>query len=71
MRSKFAKRHYEAIATAMQEAIKFDATCSTEVAGIYKAINALANMFANDSGQFKRDRFKPACEPGANVGARG
>jgi hypothetical protein len=66
----FAKRHYEAIATAMQEAIKFDATCSSEVAGIYKAINALADTFARDNGQFKRDRFIRACEPGANVRAR-
>jgi hypothetical protein len=51
--AQFAKRHYEAIATAMQRTIKFDATCSTEVAGVYKAINALADTFDRDNGQFK------------------
>jgi hypothetical protein len=32
--------------------------------------NELADMFAGDNGQFKRDRFMHACKPGANVRAR-
>ena len=28
-------------------------------------VNCLADLFAGDNGQFKRDRFKRACEPGA------
>lgn len=66
----FAKRHYEAIATAMQEAIKFDATSSTEVAAMYKVTNALADTFKRDNGAFDRERFIRACQPGANVRAR-
>jgi hypothetical protein len=30
----------------------------------------LADMFAADSSQFKRERFTNACQPGANVRAR-
>jgi hypothetical protein len=69
-RNKFAKRHYEAIALAMQEAIKHRATCSEQVAGVYHVVHELADVFAGDNGQFKRDRFMRACEPGANVRAR-
>jgi hypothetical protein len=34
------------------------------------AIQCLADAFAADNGQFKRDRFMHACVPGANVKAR-
>jgi hypothetical protein len=30
----------------------------------------LADMFAADNSQFKRERFISACQPGANVRAR-
>jgi hypothetical protein len=67
-RNKFAKRHYEAIALAMQECrmhIRCDGIEQMEC-----VVKYLADLFAADNGQFKRDRFMHACEPGANVRAR-
>ena len=67
-RNKFAKRHYEAIALAMQDA------CfrlrSSAVDQWQCTIQCLANMPAEDNGRFQRGRFISACEPGANVRAR-
>jgi hypothetical protein len=66
--SRFAKRHYEAIAEAMQEArthLRCDAIKEHEC-----VIGMLADMFAADNSQFKRERFINACQPGANVRAR-
>lgn len=68
MRNRFAKRHYEAIAEAMQE-VRLHVR-STPQDQIECAVNILADLFASDNGQFKRDRFVRACEPGANVRAR-
>jgi hypothetical protein len=68
-RNKFAKRHYEAIAQAMQEA-KRTAQNDQDFKGVLYAVNELADMFAGDNGQFQRDRFYRACQPGANVRAR-
>ena len=68
MRNHFAKRHYEAIATAIQEARR-----RAEFEGndpIAAVIDELGWMFKSDNGQFKWDRFKRACIPGANVRAR-
>jgi hypothetical protein len=69
MRNKFAKRHYEAIAEAMQEA-KRTTQSDRELKGVIYAINELADVFAQDNGMFKRDRFYCACQVGANVRAR-
>ncbi len=66
-RNKFAKRHYEAIAEAMQEARR-RANGSNDP--ITVVVDELADVFAADNGMFKRDRFTRACEPGANVRAR-
>jgi hypothetical protein len=66
--SRFAKRHYEAIAEAMQEArthLRCDAINQHEC-----VVGMLADMFAADNSQFKRERFTNACQPGANVRAR-
>ena len=66
--SRFQKRHYEAIALAMQDArlhVRCNGTEQMEC-----VVNVLADLFAGDNGQFKRDRFERACEPGANVRAR-
>jgi hypothetical protein len=66
--SRFAKRHYEAIAEAMQEArfhLRCDAINQHEC-----VLNTLADMFAADNSQFKRERLINACQPGANVRAR-
>ena len=68
-RNKFAKRHYEAIATAMQEAMRV-ASMPGDVHCVRMVIEELADLFASDNGMFKRERFVRACEPGANVRAR-
>jgi hypothetical protein len=67
-RNKFAKRHYEAIAQAMQDA-RFHLR-NTGLDQWLCVVNCLADVFAADNGMFKRERFKRACEPGANVRAR-
>jgi hypothetical protein len=63
--SRFAKRHYEAIATAIQEAALVPGNDVTSV------IRELGAMFKSDNSAFDRDRFERACVPGANVRARG
>lgn len=73
--SKFAKRHYEAIATVLQELREHaDRASPTYKAGaIGQSINAehlFADMFARDNSNFQYDRFIAACVPGANVKAR-
>jgi hypothetical protein len=67
MRNKFAKRHYEAIATAIQEARRSVNGSNDPIAVV---VDELADAFAADNGRFKRERFKRACELGANVRAR-
>ena len=71
-RTKFYKRHYEAIALAMQEAMRYARGLDDELApgAIQIAIEELADVFDSDNGQFRRERFVRACEPGANVRAR-
>lgn len=66
----FQKRHYEAIAEAMQQALMRSNQGDVVRQGVYDAIEALEDLFAADNGQFKRDRFARACEIGANVRAR-
>lgn len=71
----FGKRHYEAIALAMQEAKRTalnapDGNVGLTVGQWITCTEELADMFARDNGLFKRDRFERACEPGANVRAR-
>jgi hypothetical protein len=73
MRNKFAKRHYEAIALAMQDVspVRFTSTDDPERRVQHAAtLRALCDLFASDNGMFKRERFVRACEPGANVRAR-
>jgi hypothetical protein len=67
-RNRFAKRHYETIALALQDArmhIRCNGSEQMEC-----VVNCLADTFAADNGMFKRERFKRACEIGANVRAR-
>ena len=68
-RTKFAKRHYEAIALAMQDIAPSGAN-GEQYALWNITVDRLARLFASDNGQSKRDRFLHACEPGANVRAR-
>jgi hypothetical protein len=64
----FQKRHYEAIALAMQDA-RFHLR-SSALDQWKCVVNCLADVFARDNGEFKRARFTRACQPGANVRAR-
>ena len=66
-RNQFAKRHYEAIATAIQEARRRVNGSNNPIAVV---VDEIADLFASDNGMFKRERFVRACEPGANVRAR-
>jgi hypothetical protein len=68
--SIFKRRHYNEIARSMQ-ASALDALWS-EDAHIAREniINALIRMFRNDNNRFDAERFRWACQPGANVSAR-
>ena len=68
--AKFGKRHYEAIALAVQDTLKFATDTEEEKVGVRELAGGLAEMFARDNPQFKPDRFLRACVPGANVKAR-
>lgn len=72
--SHFAKRHYEAIATALQnihpgsdmDTIDYDARLK-----MWNDIRSeIATMFARDNSRFIYDRFEHACKPGSNVKAK-
>jgi hypothetical protein len=56
-RTKFAKRHYEAIAQAMQHAhVPQGIICDPAKRNQWESVcNELADMFARDNGMFKRD----------------
>ena len=68
--STFAKRHYEAIA------LVFQAECPGAHWDPNKRVqwellrDAMATLFRSDNTRFNPERFKRACEPGANVRAR-
>jgi hypothetical protein len=72
--SNFAKRHYEAVAEAMQEA----SPSPKDVTVAYKirreqwemVRDQLMLVFIADNPNFKSGRFEHACEYGANVRAR-
>ena len=71
--SHFYKRHYEAIALAMQDAHpqEHPLNDSVQARSAWDDVRqAIADLFAGDNGQFQRDRFIRACVPGANVRAR-
>lgn len=74
MASKFQKRHYEAIAQALQAAHPLKgspADNDLENFRWFVCRNEIARMLERDNSDFKRGRFEAACEPGANVRARG
>jgi hypothetical protein len=51
-RNQFAKRHYEPIAMAMQDA-RMHIRCNG-IEQMECVVNILADLFAGDNGQFKR-----------------
>jgi hypothetical protein len=68
---QFKKRHYQAIATAMQAARRDPcARTSAHSEAFNIATNELADLFARDNPAFKAALFRAACEPGSNVRAR-
>jgi hypothetical protein len=70
MANNFHKRHYERIAEVMQQAYSSDAGDGGGADVWSNVVDGLADLFASDNGQFKRDRFVRACVPGNNVRAR-
>ena len=71
MHAKFAKRHYEAVALAMQAAALPLCISNPNKEHMWAdCVNELATMFARDNGAFDAERFKRACIPGNNVRAR-
>ena len=62
----FQKRHYEAIATVIQN-LNFT---EDELYRRELIAQEFADMLKTDSPKFKYARFCRACEPGANVRAR-
>jgi len=64
LRNRFAKRHYEAIATAIQEARRRASD------GDNNHDYSITNVVDELCWLFSRDRFYRACVPGANVRAR-
>jgi hypothetical protein len=72
--AKFAKRHYETIATAMQAVHPGDDEAAIDYHArveMWRDVRTeLAQVFALDNQSFKRGRFEQACEPGGNVRAR-
>ena len=66
----FSKRHYEAIALAMQDAKPLPNWDANKHTQWDVCVSRLADAFGRDNGLFKRERFLAACQPGANVRAR-
>lgn len=66
--SHFAKRHYEAIANALQRARPVSPPEAVEQWDC--CVSELADTFAQDNPKFQRGRFVAACVPGADVRAR-
>lgn len=71
MAAKFSQRHYQAVATILQELRLYaEGNHATAVQTADKARDMFTSAFACDSGAFKRDLFVRACVPNANVKAR-
>jgi len=70
MASKFAKRHYEALAETIQQVRKEVGTNEGMAAGVDMLAARIGVLFKKDNAQFDWARFIKACEPGNNVRAR-
>jgi len=57
---KFAKRHYEAIATAIQEALEAGENNHDPIANV---VDELSSLFRDDNGRFKWDRVQAGLRP--------
>ena len=65
----FQKRHYEAIALAIQD-ITLCADTDDKKRLATLVVNVFSEILAKDNPRFKLGRFERACVPGANVKAR-
>ena len=66
----FQKRHYEAIAQAVQSMQRHTASMNGGTLPWDTVRDELADLFERNNSRFDRDRFMRACQPGANVRAR-
>ena len=65
----FNKRHYEALATVIQDAERW-AINNDQREGVARVKGGLAVLFGLDNSSFDESRFLHACKPGSNVRAR-
>lgn len=66
----FQQRHYQALATAFQDALANATARGMDAQTLTWFAGDLADVFGKDNPNFKRDLFLAACQPGANVNAR-
>ena len=67
----FQKRHFEALATALQELDPGALGRLNRARMQHEAtVDGIASMCAKSNPRFNRERFLRACQPGANVRAR-
>jgi hypothetical protein len=66
----FQQRHFEALATLMQDACPAAHWDPNKRAQWEVIRNRMVELFQCDNHLFKADRFIGACEPGANVRAK-
>ena len=55
------RKHFEAIAAALQEARNCCTGCPSETAGVDIAIREITKACASFNGRFDNDRFERAC----------
>jgi hypothetical protein len=67
--SMFQRRHYEAIARAMQETYSDADVIAAKTQWLVDR-DTLVSVFARDNSNFDADRFRRACIAGNNVRAR-
>jgi len=67
--SKFQRRHYEALADALNEARRNTAKADSEDAqyGFWLTVGAIQNMFEHDNNQFDSYRFLKRIGEGSYV----
>lgn len=70
MAAAFKKRHYELLATIMQEAYPEAHWDANKRAQWAVTRDRMVEHLKRDNTDFKAERFKAACVPGSNVRAR-
>lgn len=72
MARKFSQRHYRAIADTLRHcAVDCDLlNVRNRHEAMARVESSLADLFASDSGKFKRDLFARACKPDGAIWSR-